>query len=358
MANIEINITENGTTTLATAGKYCDRNVDVVVDVAGSGGTELPEEALNHTGDLNYLNYNGRWDWFFNQYGSQMTVAPISNTSWMEGSTIEDWKPNYAVGSAGFSGMKHLKTVSGEITGGAYLNLNSLFSNCWKLREIPPKTYTLFENYSRTDYYNLIFNCCFSLRSIPGSIMATLDGTNRSSLFNTCAIMDEIIDLPVGEYVCNYNQFNAAFSNTSRLKRFTFATDNGTPYVANWKTQTLDFSIRVGWVYSDATITSSNYDTQLTTDTRVTDDATYQALKDNPDWWTTNVDYSRYNHDSAVETINSLPDTSAYLATAGGTNTIKFRGDAGTLTDGGAINTLTEAEIAVATAKGWTVTLV
>ena len=65
------------------------------------------------------------------------------------------------------------------------------------------------------------------------------------------------------------------------------------------------------------------------------------------------MSYSRYNHDSAVETINSLPDTSAY-----GTNTIKFKGSAGSATDGGAINTLTEEEIAVATAKGWTVSLI
>jgi hypothetical protein len=67
--------------------------------------------------------------------------------------------------------------------------------------------------------------------------------------------------------------------------------------------------------------------------------------------------YSRYNHDSAVRTINSLPDASAYLATTSGTNTIKFRGEAGSSTDGGAINTLTAEEIAVATAKGWTVSL-
>jgi hypothetical protein len=65
--------------------------------------------------------------------------------------------------------------------------------------------------------------------------------------------------------------------------------------------------------------------------------------------------YSRYNHDSAVETINSLPDTSAYLAENGGTNTIQFNSVSGKLTDGGAINTLTEEEIAVAVARGWTV---
>jgi hypothetical protein len=50
--------------------------------------------------------------------------------------------------------------------------------------------------------------------------------------------------------------------------------------------------------------------------------------------------------------LASLPDTSTY-----GSNTIKFKGASGALTDGGAINTLTEEEIAVAAAKGWTVAL-
>ena len=64
---------------------------------------------------------------------------------------------------------------------------------------------------------------------------------------------------------------------------------------------------------------------------------------------------SVYNHDSAVETINSLPDTSAYLAEKGGTNTIRFKSDQGANTEGGAIGNLTAEEIAVAAAKGWTV---
>ena len=98
------------------------------------------------------------------------------------------------------------------------------------------------------------------------------------------------------------------------------------------------------------------YNSGLTLDKKVTDDTTYQALKNDPDWYTLKKEYSRYNHDSAVATINSLPDTSAYIAEKGGTNTIRFMGNAGSATDGGAINTLTEEEIAVATAKGWTIT--
>ena len=131
---------------------------------------------------------------------------------------------------------------------------------------------------------------------------------------------------------------------------------DGQPYVVKWKSQVIDLSPRIG--YSDDIASILNYNSGITADKEVKDDATYQALKNDADWFTTNIAYSRYNHDSAVATINTLPDTSAYLATAGGTNTIKFKGESGSATDGGAINTLTEAEIAVATAKGWTVSLV
>lgn len=39
MANHQIAIKENGTKTLLTAGKYCDRNIDVVVNVPTGGGS-------------------------------------------------------------------------------------------------------------------------------------------------------------------------------------------------------------------------------------------------------------------------------------------------------------------------------
>lgn len=69
--------------------------------------------------------------------------------------------------------------------------------------------------------------------------------------------------------------------------------------------------------------------------------------------------FSNYNHDSAVETINTLPDTSEYLASSGGgTNNIVFKKYSGACTDAGGTNDLTDAEIQVATDKGWTVTFV
>ena len=153
------------------------------------------------------------------------------------------------------------------------------------------------------------------------------------------------------------NMFYDTFSSGYRLKDVIFATqDDGTPYTVNWKSQTIDLGVDyIGYAYDNSTIL--NYNSGITADKEVIDNTTYQALKNDPDWWTKNVAYSRYNHNSAVNTINSLPDTSAFLATKGGTNTIKFKGAAGSATDGGAINTLTAEEIAVATAKGWTVSL-
>jgi hypothetical protein len=121
-------------------------------------------------------------------------------------------------------------------------------------------------------------------------------------------------------------------------------------FVPSWKNQVLDFTNNIGYHRDDC---FTGYNSGITADKEVKDDATYQALKDDPDWFTRDINYSRYNHDSAVRTLASLPDTSTY-----GTNTIKFKGASGALTDGGAINTLTEEEIAVASARGWTVSFV
>lgn len=48
--NIEINITSNGTTTLATAGKLCNRNIDVVTNVPSSGedGVYFPQPQIQY----------------------------------------------------------------------------------------------------------------------------------------------------------------------------------------------------------------------------------------------------------------------------------------------------------------------
>lgn len=328
MSNISIPITENGTTTLATAGKYCDKNVDVVVNVAGGGG-DLPAEFFHFTGDCSNLDYRGNWDWFFLKYGGVITTDGITNVasmfSYSKLANIPfpiNLSPNCSSMPNMFQGCGKLKAIP-NITGGASLgssiNVNYQFSGCYSIREIPQP------------YLDINF-------------------TNTSSRFSDCYSLNKIENLCPTNATLTSNRFTNIFNSCNLIKKFTFALDDAGACVRMWKSQTIDCASTFGWTSNhDAFMESA---TGLTTATKVTDDASYQALKDNPDWWTQTIEYSRYNHDSAVETINSLPDTSAY-----GSNTIKFVGNAGAATDGGAINTLTADEIAVATAKGWTVTI-
>lgn len=57
MANTQIDIITNGTTTLATAGKYCDRNIDVNVEVPASGITPTGTVTITENGTHNVANY-------------------------------------------------------------------------------------------------------------------------------------------------------------------------------------------------------------------------------------------------------------------------------------------------------------
>lgn len=265
--------------------------------------------------------------------------------------------------SHAFNGCTNLQVVP-YIYNVRPATLASLFYSCRNLREIPDDYFSTWDN-GRVISYSYgggsgVYSTCFSLRKIPSSFFQFYcDGIGTSgsyviydNLANSCYCLDEIIDLPVHSGVLTANRMSNTIKNCSRLKNLTFQTnDDGTPKTANWKSQIIDFTATTGWTADLTSIT--RYNSGITADKQVTDDATYQQLKNDPDWFTKDANYSRYDHDSAVRTINSLPDTTS----SGGTNTIKFKGTAGSATDGGAINTLTEEEIAVATAKGWTVTI-
>lgn len=201
-----------------------------------------------------------------------------------------------------------------------------------------------------------MFQGCRLLKSLPENLFAQ-NRINRytaspiySGGFQECMNLKKIV-LPVYDKASyTYNFFAGTVLNCWTLSDLRFNTnEDGSPIVCSgWKYQAIDLTSCVGYVYSTFK-SQGKYDASL----EVTDDASYQALKDNPNYWTCNEAYSRFNHDSAVNFINTLPDVSS-----GTGNTIKFKGASGSATDGGAINTLTEEEIAVAAAKGWTVTLV
>ena len=356
-----------------------------------TGGGGLPEGALTITGKCQYKFAYNNWNWFIEAYGDQITTNGIGACGYMFYSSDQvssipfDINTTKLLFSNAFNGCKQLTSAprvnlpTTATLNSNNLNLESLFNNCYCMRDadnfLSPDDLTSLSNYKVTSAYSgpytqSIFTGCQSLRTVPtwfNQLRFSEESTTYPShtytpytgTFSSCYCLNELTDLQVLRCTgaLTSNCLGSTFYQCYRLKNMTFETQaDGTPYTVSWKSQTIDLSKGVGFAAYASNITGNN--SGITADKQVTDDATYQALKNDPDWFTTDIAYSRYNHNSAVATINSLPDTSAYLATAGGTNTIKFKGASGSATDGGAINTLTEEEIAVATAKGWTVSLV
>ena len=384
----ELSITSNGT---YRAPEGIDGYTPVVVNVPQDGAPTAEE--LTITGNCMYRFAHNGWDWFLKKYGHQITTKDISDCSYMfqNSSNIVEipFEINISEAAWGQIGFGNIFANCQQLLAipkincshyGNYSSMENMFNGCWKLRYLPEDIESWFDwsvlDTSTSEYgcarKGLFYNC-HSLRSVPmgflnhGGPKQGYSNSIYNNLFYCCYNLDEVVDLPNPHYNATwggsyswYNAFSGAFDYCSRLNRLTFKTqEDGTPYTCNWNYQVIDLSSYVGWANMNTNITG--YNSGLTEDTRITaenyDDEDL-ALWDNPDSWTTDVNYSRYNYSSAVETINSLPDTSAYVAEKGYPNTIKFKGQAGASTWYGPINMMTEEEIAVAVAKGWTVSFV
>lgn len=331
MSNISVSITENGTTTLATAGKYCDKNVDVVVNVAGSGGGNDEVAAL--AGSLDSLFDSNRYSDFLNKCIANVVAIGVTNFT------------KFCYTAYNLVRLPITKITVNEVL----LSFSNMFYSCNCLIEVPPIDYTYLANSQSTSLSATFqFYGCYSLRAIPENYFRFPMFGNNSRFFN-CYVLEKIPRMEFPNVTSATNIFNNAFANCHRLSSLKLSASS----LKGLSNQTIDLTASVGYTNSPENILNRSDYHGITAATKVTNDATYQALKNNPDWWAANIAYSRYNHDSAAETLANLP-----LMGAGKGNTIKFRGASGSFTDGGAINTLTAAELAVASSRNWTVTLV
>jgi hypothetical protein len=382
MSSLKIEIADNGTKTLLTAGKYCDKNIEIEVNVAGS--SDIPEDIFNITGNCQSRFATGGWDSFVETFGNRIKTYDITNAdSMFKYSRLTEipFDINLIAENA-------LVTCSNLLYGCEYLekvpyvtgsigNVYNLFSNCYRLKEIP-EDWASRINWSKfhtttswTDCrHGGLFYYCYSLRKIPESLLKELWGISNSpnagpsQLFYSCESLEDIIGFRGLSTTMTSNMFSSTFYYCSRLTHLVFDTNNGVPRVENWKSQTIDLTSNVGYGNSSSLTRYAGF-----TNDDVVNSTTFSSyiefeeeVAKRPNWIAANESVARYTRESAVETINSLPDTSAYLAANGGTNTIKFRtnqGSARRRADGYSlkIGDLSAEEIAVATAKGWTVTL-
>ena len=297
------------------------------------------KQDLAFTGDCSNLFYYGRLSWLLEHYTSLLSFSNIQNTD----SCFSFFKSDIDLTNLTFymkddysnnmqymfssSNLSYLPHIVGRVN-----NCANIFAGCY-MKSIPDNFFDDFiiqkpSGYSSAITCSSMFDGCRNLTKVPSlKAFKQLDSAVIPSygfynfyynLFNQCSSLQEVRDLPI-VYGINsevkQNFFSGMVSETEKLSSFTFE-PNQTARLSN---QIL-YLASAGYAYYGG-----------------------------------NLKNSVYNHDSAIETINSLPDTSAFLAEKGGTNTIKFKSDQGANTEGGAIGNLTAEEIAVAAAKGWTV---
>lgn len=378
-------------------------NVDVIsiplADGSGNFDFGLTDDEL--TMDATDNHFSG-WDWFIDKYGNRIKVRITSQsqskvfgqgyTKDLDAIKLIDKEPGMSCDVRSMFETYDGKKLPVPIWEGTkpIREIASMFSQCRKLTDTEIKSFLSHFNFSGFVNANInnLFNECRSVRNI-NSILAQLHaqcknyvsdyGGNVSiqSLCRATSVADELVGLPVpcgdvayDSQISFWDNIESIVEAASRAKKITFATKtDGTPYTVKWDGKTISLTNQVGYSTEENHILDQSSVHGITQEKRVSDAATYEALKNDPDYYVYNQGtqqydgnelsvgllYSRYNHTSAVETINSLPDCSAYCAETSNTNTIIFKKYSGALTDGGGINTLTAEEIAVATNKGWTV---
>lgn len=372
---VQIDLTADTVTpsTLALGITAHDKSGELIIGTMASSSDAPTVSELTIGGDLSYWDNHGAWDWFITKYGDQITVDSnnkITNlANAFQYSNLEEIPINLVCNmlskdnclSYTFNGATKLKTLP-SITGVVRGMTTHTFNDCNNLSQIP---ISFFPNYTyTTGYFYGMCSDCYCLRSIDTTFMeqfttlytSSLYGNTFAYAFKNCEQLDEL-NLPIRDTTTeiSVNMFYSAFDNMYRIKKLTF----DAPNPVKWKNQVIDLSNYFGYLGINKTpphLKENGYNTTITQD-KVMTASTMTSLIGDADAYPTAVNTSRYNHTSAVQTLNSLPDTSAYLASSGGTNTIKITKYLGSLT-GSSTSDLTEEEIAVATAKGWTVTLV
>lgn len=367
-----------------------DEMPDAIEGITG-GGVELPSSFFTITGNGDYLFANNRWQYLVENYSDDFNISVDSGNFMFLGVSYQIPQSLFiSIGNANNSSVQIGNICSNmtnnisppninavNITGINYFLANSTFSSI-------PNNYfsniTFKDNVNAINLGNMIgglyyTNDIINLQTGKLSNFYTITGNNNFGWpIATTGSICGIINIPVFSTTNSTMRAATGYAQGAYISKITYSTDNGQPFQAKYINFTLE--INCGWLSLSQTVFNNDtgrikdfvYGSNLylvcpstykdltlaeKKELEVYDAASYQRLKNIPYYHTNYVGYSHYNKISALETIASLPDVSSY-----GSNTIKFVGNSGSLTDGGAINTMTAEEIAVATAKGWTVSFV
>lgn len=359
---------------------FTPANMAEEIEAAAASTSIIPESALTITGVATYKFSYGGWDWFINQMGDKITTQNITNTNYMFAWSqvvaipftinMDENIASYVTHDLSymFNGATRLVEAP-MIYGVKSASFGSLFSDCQSLTTIPEGfaedwNWEYVDNLTSayTGSMASMFYHCYNLRTIPQILLShgnpywSYSYPLIKSGFNGCHSLEKIENVFIpykGSYTSSYaNAFSDSVKECYRLKKLTLATqEDGTPYTVSWGYQVIDLTANVGW--STTNYTGLDKRTDFTTDTLIDSEEKWRGYIDGsyPDGWANDVAYSTFGATAAKELFASLPIAS------GTGNTVKLNANATSAISGEAMSSLTEEDIAVATAKGWTITL-
>lgn len=383
---------KTGKTALIAPGAM-PAEIKSIVSGGGSGdgdcnGLHVPEEALVISGNCSYRFAQDGWNWFIEEYGDKITTKDITNVNYMFSManklTNIPFELNLIVPSA-FSNNDlsnmfyncHTLSSVPAIKNATPQKMSAMFESCRNLKSIPDDltdtwNWDPLENMTSSydGYMSGMFLNCHNLRSIPTwfflhtnpRVYYTYSAVNGA--FNMCLTLERVEGIRLPTYATwTGNAFSNTFKECSRLKSVTFALqEDGSPYVHNISNQTIDLTT-VGYVSSSAKSYWDLYIKDITEDDIIDSwqkwetyfgDTGHPSSLGTGNGYATSVEWCTFGRTAAKRLFATLPDV-----TGGSGNTIKLNSRAllgNNQMPYEAINDLTEEEIAVATARGWTVT--
>lgn len=349
---------------------------DTAIAAIPTGGGGVDPEDLAFTGVLNYWSGKGAWSNLIHKNLDNITFTNVTEAQNMFESynygddlSVLEIKFNNSSGAAVQSMFQNSKMYKCPIITNMVANRSgtyNMFKNCDNLNSLPSNFDINMSNINTYKSGNCgsMFDFCYSLRSVPQSFVNKCYSTSTTAnsqllknAFQNCYALDTIY-FPAPPVDFTSNMFSFVGQGNHNLKHIIFATDNGTPYVRNWSNQNIVFyGEGIGYTgNSRYKITEYAQYSGIDVNKEIKDAESYALYKNDPNAWVSSTDligdeWSWFGHDSFVEFLRSLPDVSS-----GSNNTItNVDGNLGKRTDQGAISTITDEEIAIATNKGWTI---
>lgn len=359
------------------------------------------DESFNEIGEMNipyleYWNYSGANNAIIEKLYDKLTfevlngvfTSAFASDLAAESNGVSDWRDKtilvkrITIDRIGFDDMyrnnhtikyppKIAVAPNATIASDAAIVVQTMFRNSHIVKLSNDNVLQTFPLYRYSTPQQEMCCNCYYLREVPENFMIPVLKLSRSlpanaqraittSMYKNCYVLKEIRGMCYHLNAASSNSVNLfgnTFNNCYTLHNLTFFTENDSDFYSAGN-NTIDLSTVGYWESGTADADIFQY---LEDDDKanaiVIRDASNATVANmgNKNSFAVGAAYATYNRQSAIETINTLPNASGNSQTG----TIKFKSGAGSAygTDYDMSN-LSAEEIAVATAKGWTVALV